>query len=114
MKLQQANDIIAAAKAEAARVARGGYRVHFERRERSMLISDYFPERDEDPIPDEEQAWALAEAFADADPRGSTYVNIYVISAADWTPVPDYNNRRRNTHPAREAPVPSADTAVTA
>lgn len=77
-----------------------GYRVTFERREGGLLHSDHFPERDEPAIADEEDAWKLAGAFADVDP--SVYVNIYVISAFDWTPVEGYAARRLNTYPPRQ------------
>lgn len=83
------------AKALMAQAA--GYRVHFEKRERGMLCGDHFPEGDEPPIADEEDAWKLAAAFAEVDPR--TYVNVYVVSALDWVPVDGFDIRKLNTYP---------------
>jgi hypothetical protein len=76
---------------------RMGYRVHFEKREGAILASDYFPERDEPSIQNVEEAWDLAEKFASIDP--SRYVNVYVVQAFDWVPVPDYNKRALNRYP---------------
>lgn len=74
-----------------------GYRVHFERREGGMLVSDYFPERDEPAIVDLEDAWKLAEHWATVDPE--VYVNVYVVNALDWTPVAAYELRKLNQYP---------------
>jgi len=41
-----------------------GFRVAFEKRERGMLGSDYFPERDEPLIQIEAEAWEWAGRFA--------------------------------------------------
>lgn len=99
MKISEALGMIAAQQAEAARVARGGYRVSFQRRERNILSSDHFPERDEEPIDTEDEAWRLAREFAACDPRGANYVNIYVIKASDWAPVDGYSARKMNEYP---------------
>ena len=90
--------------AEALEIIRNvppGFRVAFERRENGMLRSDYFPERDENPIPTETEAWNEARSFAAVAPK--EYVNIYVIRCDDWTPVPGYAAKRLRTHPARAA-----------
>ncbi len=86
--------------------AASGYRVHFEKREGCMLVSDHFPARDEPPIVTLADAWRLAEEWAKVDPR--TYVNIYVIDALDWAPVDGYNERRLNSYPGRSVPSPAA------
>lgn len=74
-----------------------GYRVHFERRGDGMLYSDHFPERDEPPIAELEDAWKLAAQFANVDP--TRYVNVYVINALDGAPVDDYQLRTLNVYP---------------
>jgi hypothetical protein len=76
-----------------------GYRVHFEKRAGGMLSSDYAPDRTEDAIPLEADAWALATRLAFADPHGKRFVNIYVIHAHDWTPVANYTRLMLNAHP---------------
>jgi hypothetical protein len=92
MKITEARDIMR---------RQCGYRVHFdEKREGGMLYSDYFPERDEPPIADLEDAWRLAEQWAAVDP--SLYVNIYVTHAHDWTPVEGYTTRELNKYPKLE------------
>lgn len=73
-----------------------GYRVSFEKREGGMLCGDHFPERDEPPIADLEDAWKLAADWAEVDPK--LYVNIYVIQAWDWCPVDGYKERVLNPH----------------
>jgi hypothetical protein len=75
-----------------------GYRVHFEKRERSILSSDFFPDRDEPSIAELADAWAMAEKWAKVNPN--VYVNVYVIHADDWTPVDGYQLRRLNTYPS--------------
>lgn len=74
-----------------------GYRVSFERREGHLLISDYFPERNEPPIADEGDAWKLARGFAMVDPL--VYVNVYVIHAEDFSPVAGYDAKKLNRYP---------------
>jgi hypothetical protein len=85
--------------AEAKRLMReaAGYRVSFERREGGLLVSDFFPDRDEPTIPSLDEAWKLATEFAAVDP--SHYVNVYVIVGHDWTPVEGYQSRKLNWHP---------------
>ncbi len=75
----------------------GGYRVHFEKRGGGVLQSDYFPERDERPIWELEEAWNIAEKWAALNPE--LYVNVYVVSAYDWTPVENYQSRKLNVYP---------------
>lgn len=77
--------------------AKGGYRVQFERREGGMLHSDCFPDRDEPPIIDLEDAWKLAAQWAALDP--AVYVNVFVTYAVDGCPVENYTSRRLNKHP---------------
>jgi hypothetical protein len=80
--------------AEALTVIKGpvlGYRVHFEHAGDGLLRSDYFPERDEPMIEDEEEAWELARKFA-ARTRGRC-VNLYVVDQS-WCPVPGYRYRK--------------------
>ena len=81
-----------------------GYRVHFEKREGGMLASDFFPDRDEPPIIDLEDAWKLAEGWSKVD--ANIYVNVYVTNALDSCPVENYQLRRLNTYPyaALQAP----------
>ncbi len=67
-----------------------GFRVSFERVEGIALVSDHFPERDEDPIKTEEEAWRLEDLFAKKTAGGC--VNIYVVDEA-WKPVPNYKRR---------------------
>lgn len=71
----------------------GGFMVHFEVRERSMLSSRYFPDKHagEKLIKTEEEAWDLAHRFAKATPEN--YVNIYVIHGVNFVPVTGYNAR---------------------
>jgi hypothetical protein len=83
--------------AKAQLVAHAGYRVHFERREGGLLCSDCFPDRDEPGIADLDDAWTLAEQWAAVDP--AVYVNVYVIRAWDFAPVPNYELRKLNRHP---------------
>lgn len=88
MRMQKAKELMERA---------AGYFVHFEEREGGMLRSDYFPERDEPSIADEEDAWKLAQKFAGTHP--SRFVNVYVVSGYDWTPVNGYNARMLNRYP---------------
>lgn len=80
--------------AEAMKIIRtpkeSGYRVHFERKEGTMLLTDYFPDRSEDLIKDIDVAWSLAKEFADA--MKGKVVNLYVVDA-DFSPVADYEER---------------------
>jgi hypothetical protein len=67
-----------------------GYYVRFERADKGMLYTEYFPEKYEDPIRSEEEAWALAARFAAAT-RGRC-INIFVVDTK-WYPVPGYRER---------------------
>lgn len=68
-----------------------GYRVSFERAENGVLISDFFPDRDETLIHSEERAWELAEQFARNTKQWA--VNIYVVDE-NFSPVEGYEKRR--------------------
>ena len=86
MKLKEAMDII--------ETKEKGFRVHFEIREGSTLRSDFFPEREEDLIKSEVEAWELAKRFAKAvDPK--IYVNIYVTDET-FSPVQGYDLKKLN------------------
>jgi hypothetical protein len=78
---------------------REGYAVSFEVWERGMLRSDHFPDLHggESGIPTEEEAWALAASFAHAKQRDEV-VNVYVIRAADFSPVEGYRSRMLKAH----------------
>ena len=71
-----------------------GFMVHFEKVVGSMLHSDYFPDvhAGEPPIPTEEEAWQMAAQFA-AKTR-KRCINVYVVRREDFTPVPDYAQRK--------------------
>lgn len=71
-----------------------GYRVHFERKEGNILVSDYFPEVGEPLLRTEEHAWRLAEAFAESTVAHRTprCVNIYVVDS-QFSPVPGYKSK---------------------
>lgn len=88
MKIAEAKAIINGAKPAPKP---GSFRVHFERIEGMFLCSDYFPDNDEPAFEFEVMAWQYAAAFAGAT-RGSC-VNIYVINAKDYTPVPGYEKK---------------------
>ena len=68
-----------------------GYRVSFEKKEGALLFSDYFPEEDELMIPTEDEAWEIAQKFAEK--SHGTYVNIY-ITDQDYNPVKGYQTKR--------------------
>jgi hypothetical protein len=79
--------------AEALEISKGpviGYRVIFEHVEGCILRSDYFPDKDEQPLPTAEDAWTLAQRFA-VQTRGRC-VNIYVADQS-WNLVPRYRHR---------------------
>lgn len=94
--LEGREGIVKLSDAKALIAGSAGYRVHFEKRGDGMLTSDHFPERDEPPIADLVEAWKLAEAFAKVDPE--RYVNVYVVSGYDWSPVENYVERRLNSY----------------
>lgn len=68
-----------------------GYRVSYDKKDGCMLLSGYFPERDEPLIPSEDEAWELAGAFARR--TYGEYVNIYVIDDR-WKPVLGYAEKK--------------------
>lgn len=70
----------------------GGYMVHFEKIVGRCLHSDYFPEREEEPIETVEMAWELARQFSAADKKNE-YKNIYVVNADNFTPVAGYREK---------------------
>jgi len=86
MKMQEALNIIGNLKKEP------GYMVSFEHVEGAILRGDYFPDKHagETLIASEDEAWQLAEAFAEAT-RGKC-VNIYVIDSG-FNPVEGYEAR---------------------
>lgn len=68
-----------------------GFRVHYEKLNKGMLESGYFPEKHEPLIDTEETAWILAREFACK--TYGRYVNIYVIDAS-FNPVPNYQLKK--------------------
>lgn len=84
MKMQDALEIINKKPAT-------GYRVHFERIEGKFLRTDYFPDRGEDLIATEEEAWQLAHKFAEK--TLGECVNLYVVDAG-FSPVPGYSDKK--------------------
>lgn len=94
MKLDQAFKLINERKQK-----KNEFRVHFEERKGSMLVSDYLPDREEKPFDSEHTAWEFAERFAEVDP--AKYVNIYVIDS-DFSPVENYRDRILNEYPERQ------------
>lgn len=98
MRMAEAQAIIASKNAEEARIAAAGYRVSFERREGIALAGDFFPARDEPPIPTAMDAWNLALSFAMCDPEGKLYVNIRVVSIATGLAARGYR-AKLNSHP---------------
>ena len=81
--------------------AKAGYRVEFEQRDGGMLISDHFPDDDEDTIIGEGEAWHLAGMFANAG-KEKGIVNVYVIHGDDYTPVDGYKEKELNVYPLGE------------
>ena len=90
MKMQEALDII--------NNAEKGFMVSFEERGNGLLKSNHFPERrsGEDLIETEEEAWDLANKFANATDV-SKYVNIYVTDAS-YKPVKGYEQKIIRKH----------------
>lgn len=72
-----------------------GYMVHFEKRNGNILSSDYFPDKNENLIKSEDEAWKLAERFANA--TDENHVNIYVIDH-NYKPVFGYEKRKLKSH----------------
>ena len=62
-----------------------GYRVHFQKRENSQWVTDYFPDQEAKPITSEISMWELARRFAEAtrsegpEANDGDIVNIYVV-----------------------------------
>ena len=71
-----------------------GFMVHFEKIVGAMLHSDYFPDvhAGEPPIKTENEAWKMAAQFAAKTHKSC--INIYVVRREDFTPVPDYAQRK--------------------
>lgn len=79
--------------AEAMKIIEGrpkGFRVYFEKVQGGFLYSDHFPDRDEELISTEVEAWRLANSFA-ARTR-ARFVNIYVIDQ-NFGPVEGYEDK---------------------
>lgn len=70
-----------------------GFMVHFEKRDRSILKADHFPDKHakEDLIKTEDEAWDLASRFHKA--TDNSYVNIYVVDH-EFVPVRYYEARK--------------------
>lgn len=85
---------------EAKRIIRGnaGFRVEFEQQDGGMLVSDHFPDDNEETIATEQEAWSYANLFArTGKPNG--IVNVYVIHGDDFTPVKNYKEKELNIYP---------------
>lgn len=74
-----------------------GYRVHFERRDDGVLISDHCPEVNEALMPSLSEAWELARRISVVIPNA---VNIYVVDQT-WLPVAGYRERMLRPHPGQ-------------
>lgn len=85
MKMQEAMNIISSNSSK-----KMGYRISFDKVGSGILSSDYFPEKNEPLIENEEEAWNLAKMFASK--TSDSYVNIYVIDQ-DFRPVAGYSNK---------------------
>jgi len=74
-----------------------GFMVSFEKRDRSILRSDKFPDTDsgEPLIKTEAEAWILAKRFARA--TDENIVNIYVIDQT-FSPVPGYETKKLKSY----------------
>lgn len=100
MKIKQALAIIKASEKPPVTDATKkteGFIVHFEKKDRSILRTDYFPDKQavEKLIKTEALAWWYAKRFAAA--TDDTVVNIYVVDH-NFSPVEGYNEKtlRRN------------------
>jgi len=66
-----------------------GFRVHFQKRDNSQWITDYFPDKEQKPLTSEISAWELARRFAEATKSDSPVIsegdiiNIYVVDDLD-------------------------------
>ena len=94
MKMNDAQNIIK------GKDIRAGYCVTFEVRKGGMLHSDHFPDvrGGEVGIVTRDEAWALAAEFAHAKHKDEV-VNVYVVNAYDFTPVPGYSERMLKRYP---------------
>ncbi len=88
MKMSEALGIIEGVNENAV-----GFRVRFEKVDGSVLRVAYFPEKGEDLIATENEAWRLVALFA-SKTKGK-YVNIYVVTQ-DNRPVSAYADKRIN------------------
>lgn len=77
---------------------KAGYRVEFEQIDGGTLVSDHFPDDDEDTIVSEIEAWHLAKLFAKYG-KDEGIVNVYVIHGDDYTPVDGYKEKEFNIYP---------------
>lgn len=91
MKLIVAESVIDEHKGGIARKA--GYRVRFEHSDGKIITTDYFPERDEPSLEGLENAWSIADAFAQA--TKDKYFNVYVVTG-DYCPVDGFAERALN------------------
>lgn len=96
MKMDEAMEIIDEHEARINEPV--GYMVSFERMERGMLISGYFPDKHagEPLITIEEEAWDLAKRFNAA--TCDDYVNIYVMDQR-FVPVGGYKSKELSIYP---------------
>lgn len=85
MKLSDAKELIR---------TRSGYRVSFEMRENGLLKGNHTPDRNEIPFATEEEAWCFARKLSVV----PDIVNIYVVWASDFSPVPNYYEKVLNKH----------------
>lgn len=74
----------------------GGYRVSFERLHGRLVSGDYFPARNETPFSTEREAWTWAAIFAAH--AAKEIIDIYVIYADGFGPVPGYKERAFRYH----------------
>ncbi len=62
-----------------------GFRIHFQKWDKSKWVTDYFPSKEQKPITSEISTWELARRFAEATEPDSPeigdgdFVNIYVV-----------------------------------
>ena len=75
MLLEKAMDII-----NNPEKSKKGFMVAFDKIKTNTYLSGYFPDKDEEPlIEDEEHAWELARKFAEST-SSKEYCNIYVVN----------------------------------
>lgn len=88
------------------------YRISFERKDGGVLCGEMWPVRESKPLTcSEEDAWLHARDLAAG--HVGEFVNIYVINADDFTPVPGYRDKIILNRPPSAKPAPPAYTAET-